>query len=777
LEEYLVVRNMHVSKLIDKVGKSAVSLACDFLMYTRKPRGRAPYSSEDLKLVRNALRSQNLFSIDGQMISTFEKEFASAYDVPYAVASTSGTAAIHTALGALDLNPGDEVITAPITDMGTVAPILMQNAIPVFADINETYNMDPADVEQKITSRTKAILVVHLFGNPCDMDAMLDVAKRHKIPLIEDCAQAHMTEYKGRLVGTIGDIGCFSFMQSKHMTTGEGGMTVTSNKNYYERMKFFVDKGYARKGWGPRAYLFLAPNYRPTELVGAVGLAQLKKVGEVVRKRHELGEYMSSLLIKIGGTKPAPVTPGSQHSYWLYPITMDDNIDIDLVAKEMLNEGIWVSAGYTGKPIYQCSLALSEKKTYGKSSCPFECKYVTKDYDYREGVCPRAEESLRHLICFSFDESSKKEDIRRATDALERCVTKFRKNVLIAANKTETVETVEPVSVSMGSNVKTLRIGVVGCGQMGRWHLDAYKSNPRVNVVAFADIDLARAQHFAKEVDAHAYSSYKEMIEKENLDGVSVCTVPANHRDTVLDFLNAGIGVLCEKPLAITVSEAKEMIDKAKEKNLLVLPALKFRFFDEVSKSKEILEKGNIGKILNFRLMFGGSLDVAGTWYSRKEISGGGVIIDNAPHAVDLVRYLFGEVASVSAQMFTFQNIAVEDTAKIDLLMKNGFSGTIDLSWNLPVTSKAYLEVYGEDGAILLDFEGVSYKFRTWNEWKRIPNKANMTKAFARQTDHFIDSLVNRRSTVVHNEDGLKSQVVIGAAYESIKRRAPVYLE
>jgi perosamine synthetase len=231
--------------------------------------GRKPFDFEELKLVHQALLSQNLCCVGGKMVPDLEREFASAYEVPYAVASTSGTAAIHVALGALDLNPGDEVITAPITDLGTVIPILCQNAIPVFADVDHTYNMDPADVERKITPETRAIIVVHLFGNPCDMDSMRDIAQRHHLPLIEDCSQTHRTKYRGRYVGTLGDIGCFSFQQSKHMTTGDGGMTITSNKEYWERMKLFADKGYARKGWGRRAYLFHAPNYRMTELVAA----------------------------------------------------------------------------------------------------------------------------------------------------------------------------------------------------------------------------------------------------------------------------------------------------------------------------------------------------------------------------------------------------------------------------------------------------------------------------------------------------------------------------
>jgi dTDP-4-amino-4,6-dideoxygalactose transaminase len=192
------VKKRDVKKILKPVLNSGFNVCCDLLMWPVKIRkGRKLFDSEELRLVHKALLSQNLFSVDGRMIPAFEREFAQAYGVPYAVASTSGTAAIHTALGALDLNPGDEVITAPITDLGTIVPILYQNCIPVFADIDETYNMDPFDVERKITPRTRAIIAVHLFGNPCDTDRLLDVARGHNIPLIEDCAQPMLQSTRG----------------------------------------------------------------------------------------------------------------------------------------------------------------------------------------------------------------------------------------------------------------------------------------------------------------------------------------------------------------------------------------------------------------------------------------------------------------------------------------------------------------------------------------------------------------------------------------------------
>lgn len=706
------------------------------------------------------------------MVPALEREFAVAYDVLYAVASTSGTAAIHVALGALDLNPADEVITAPITDLGTIIPILYQNAIPVFADIDDTYNMDPADVERKITPRTRAILVVHLFGNPCEMDAIMEIAKRHRVPVIEDCSQAHMTEYKGRYVGTIGDIGCFSFQQSKHMTTGDGGMTITSNKAYFERMKLFADKGWTRRGYGPRAYLFHAPNYRMTELVGAVGLAQLKKVAGVVRKRRELGEYMSALLSQVEGVVPAPVTPGARHSYWLYPFRVEGP-GSESLAQELKIRGVAASAGYIGKPIYLCSESLTAKRTYGDSQCPFTCNRAAKTYEYKEGLCPRAEEALEHLICISLDESWNKQDVDRAAEAIAECARKLTPQS-ISVSSHESVK--EPSRVPQTGERDKVRIGIVGCGQVGRWHLDAYRRNSACQVIAVADTNLESARAFMRNMNANTYPSARAMMEEEILDGVSICTVPSTHRDIAIDLLRAGIHVLCEKPVAISVPQAEEMFNKATEKNLLLLPAFKFRFFDEVVKARELLEKNTFGRIVSFRLMFGGYADMAGTWYAEREISGGGVLMDNGPHAVDLIRYLFGEIESVSAEIINYQGIGVEDTARLNCTLVSGLSGIIDLSWSVAVPSRAYLEIYGERGAALLDPEGITYRLESWKDWKRIENRLGRTDAFARQIDHFVNAIRGKGPYVVGNGAGVRSQVAVDAAYESVRRGSKVSL-
>jgi len=423
---------------------------------------RTPFGDAEIELVTQAIRSQNLFGLGGKMVSEFEKRFCSLYGAKHAVASTSGTAAIHIAIGAVNPEPGDEIITAPITDGGTIVPILYQNAIPVFADIDNSYNMAPKNVESKTTNRTKAILVVHLFGNPCDMDAMVDIAQRHKVALIEDCSQAHMTEYKGRLLGTIGDFGCFSLQQSKHMTTGDGGVTITSRSDLSERMMLFRDKGWTRKpGWGARSYAFLAPNYRMTELQGAVGIAQTEKVMEVVSARNRLGSLLTCSLQGVPGIEPAPVTEGGKHSYWAYPLRILDwparcslqgvpgiepapvteggkhsywayplrilDWPARCFAESLSAEGIPANPGYIGEPIFLCMEALASRTTFGNSHHPLDGCHGGRVPEYSKGMCPQTEEELSRLVVIGISESMSEEDIRDMAGAIRKVAARLPK--------------------------------------------------------------------------------------------------------------------------------------------------------------------------------------------------------------------------------------------------------------------------------------------------------------------------------------------------------------
>ncbi len=388
---------------------------------------RTPFGEEEIRLVTKALRSQNLFRWGGEFTPRFESRFAETYGVKHAIGSTSGTAALHVAIGAINPEPGDEIITSAITDLGTIIPILYQNAVPVFADTDlATLTVDSDDVERLITPRTRAIIAIHLFGNACRMEALVEISKRKGIPLIEDCCQAHLTRYRGRMLGTYGDIGCFSFQQSKQMTTGDGGMTITNDDALARYMRMFADKNYDRERQGSRMYGPLGMNYRITELHSAVGLAQLEKLAGVIDSRNGLGNRLTEGIAQIDGVVPAPVTPGARHSYWTYPMRAT-GFSAERFAQALNAEGIGASAGYIGDPIYQCSAALAEHRTYGDSSFPFYSPYTDRTFERADELCPRTREVLEQLVLLPFNENYTEADIddvaggvRKVASALER---------------------------------------------------------------------------------------------------------------------------------------------------------------------------------------------------------------------------------------------------------------------------------------------------------------------------------------------------------------------
>ena len=203
----------------------------------------------------------------GVEVDAYENEFAAHMGCKWGNAVSHGTGAVHTAIGALRLDAGSEVICSPITDPGAIMPVLMQNCIPIFADADpETQNMDPASVRERITPRTKAIVCGHIAGQPCDMDAIMAIAAEHNLWVVEDCAQAHDAEYKGKKAGSIGHMGCYSLMSGKHSTAGgQGGMVVTNDENLYWQAKRFADRGKPFNSDAP-GNMFVGINYRMTEL-------------------------------------------------------------------------------------------------------------------------------------------------------------------------------------------------------------------------------------------------------------------------------------------------------------------------------------------------------------------------------------------------------------------------------------------------------------------------------------------------------------------------------
>ncbi len=372
------------------------------------------FGEEEIANLTAVIKSGNLFRHGGQFVPALERDFAELMGVKHAVACTSGTAALHLAVAAVNPDPGDEIITAPITDMGTIAPIIMQNAIPIFADLEPaTYTLDPASIEANITPRTKAIIPVHLFGQPADMDAIMAIGRKHGVKVIEDCCQSYLAEYKGRLVGSIGDLGAFSMQQSKHLATGDGGMTVSSDDELGLHARLFMDKGWHRGG-NLRDYVHLGINYRMNELTGAVAAAQLGKVRGIVENRRRTARLLTKLLLEgAPGVRPPIERPGCQHSYWQYPFTIDEarlGISPQEFAKAVGAEGVGVGVGYIGVPSYMWG-PIREGITYGKSHCPFDCPKASRRVEYRLEDCPNTVEILRTICIIGWNEGLTDQDV------------------------------------------------------------------------------------------------------------------------------------------------------------------------------------------------------------------------------------------------------------------------------------------------------------------------------------------------------------------------------
>jgi len=341
----------------------------------------------------------------GETVQEFEKKFAEYHGVKHAIAVNSGTASLHIAVAAAGVGPGDEVITTPYTFSASATSVLHHNGIPVFADINpKTFNLDPEKVREKITDSTKAIIAVHLYGHPVDMDPIMELAQEQDLKVIEDNAQSPGALYNNKLAGTIGDFGTFSFQQTKNIMTGEGGMTITDDDELAERARMVRNHGEYYLEGKPRAYVtnILGWNYRMTELEAAVGIEQLKRLDELNDIRIRNADFLTSELSKIEGIITPHVSEKAKHVYHMYQVIYDEErfkIPRNLIADAITAEGIPIWPGHR-KPLYDNPLFL-EKQTYGEEGCPFTCKFYKGNVDYEMGMCPVTEKTCNTAITLS----------------------------------------------------------------------------------------------------------------------------------------------------------------------------------------------------------------------------------------------------------------------------------------------------------------------------------------------------------------------------------------
>lgn len=405
-------------------------------LYGGKPVKTTPYGTgkrfgeEEIANLKEALEQNTLFYWFGNMTKRFCQKFADMYGAKHCVATSSGTASIHVALGACGVGPGDEVITSPITDMGSVIGILYQNAVPVFADLDpHSYNMDPKSVEAKITPRTKAIVVVHLAGNAAEIDEIVRIAKKHHIYVIEDCAQTYCCKYKGQYVGTFGDIGCFSLNDFKHISAGDGGMIITDNEQLYYNALMFADKNFNRLGKDVvKNVPYLAPNYRMNELTAAVAIAQLDRVEDICAKRNAYGDKLHAALHNIPGIVPQKILNECECSYWFYMLRIDEKAlgtTRSEFVKALQAEGITAFEGYIPSCVYQYDMFKNKTVYPGNTRYPFDGTHG-EAIEYKDGDCPVAEEILATCVKLTVNEFHTEQNLEDTITAINKVCAYYR---------------------------------------------------------------------------------------------------------------------------------------------------------------------------------------------------------------------------------------------------------------------------------------------------------------------------------------------------------------
>lgn len=357
------------------------------------------WNESEFEALRNVLES-GVWGVGGSKVPEFEQKFASYVGVEYGICVTSGTTALEIALRAADVGPGDEVIVPPYTFMATASAVLQIKAIPIFADIDkDTYNLDPDAMESAITERTRAVIPVHIGGCPADMDRIMEIAKKHNLVVIEDCAQAHSAEWKGKKVGSIGDMGCFSFQSSKNLCAGEGGIITTNNKEMGDKCWSFHNCGRVRQGaW--YEHPLLGSNLRMTEWQAAILLAQMVRLDEQTKIRNHNAIYLSKKLSEIDGIEPLKRDERvTTHAYHLYIFKYDsskfNNLPRAKFIQSLNAEGIPCSPGYN--PLYKDELFKSPIQ-----KCPISCGYYKGQVDYSKVYCPVTEKACSEEAVWLF---------------------------------------------------------------------------------------------------------------------------------------------------------------------------------------------------------------------------------------------------------------------------------------------------------------------------------------------------------------------------------------
>lgn len=316
-----------------------------------------------------------------------------------------------------------------------------------------------------------------------------------------------------------------------------------------------------------------------------------------------------------------------------------------------------------------------------------------------------------------------------------------------------------------------LKLGLVGAGRIARTYADVLGDCDGLEVVGVADTDPESAASVSDRLGSRAFGKHEDLVDQTGPDAVIVCTPPNTHHSITVDLLKTGVHVMCEKPLALSSTDALEMLSLADASGLTLTMASKFRYVEDVLRARSIINSGVLGGVILLENTFASRVDMTNRWNADSKIAGGGVMIDNGTHSVDIVRFLAGPISQVMAlEGKRIQDLTVEDTVQVFLRSESGVRATVDLSWSINKERNWFLEVYGSEGTIQLGWEASRYRERTSREWTVFGRGYDKTQAIRDQVTNFARAIRGEEQLMITGVDALASVEVIEAAYQSLRK-------
>jgi dTDP-4-amino-4,6-dideoxygalactose transaminase/predicted dehydrogenase len=626
------------------------------------------------------------------LANKFARQWAEFCGAKYALLLPHGTDALRVAVAATlahdGLEYGGEVIVPNLSFIASASTVLDRRCGVALVDVDPgTYTLDPQRVEEAIIpGKTRAIMAVHLFGQPADMTALRDIAKRHALVLLEDAAQAHGAIHELGRAGAIGDAGAFSFQSQKNLSSGEGGAFTTNDPEIFERAYSFHNVGRTRVGgqrWGHESLGF---NFRASEYVAAVLLHRLRTLEGEQQTRATRAHTLRNELAGNSCVEPLALGPGVQrhgvHMFVMrYQQELCGGLSIEDFVRAMQAEGIPISRGYAATMAQQPALQrIGEKYPEYLRVLPTPVSdQAVKDMLF-----------LPHYLFLGSDEDMKeiaaalqKVQASYAPDILKRAISVATQQVVSAP--IEAPEQTATMPAIAEAAKRPIRFGVIGVGTMGQEHASVIARNPALKLVGVTDAQVKTGRKVASDFACKWFDSAAEMMRSGDVDAVVIATPHWQHADLAIACLRQGLHVLCEKPLTVTVAQADEVLRVAGESPGIFAVVHQKRFEPAYLGAKRLLESGELGPIYRCSMIesawrseaYYNSSPWRGTWKGE----GGGVLLNQAPHILDRYAWLCGMPETIQARCDTnLHKIEVEDTASAIMRHHNGAHGYIHIS-------------------------------------------------------------------------------------------------